>query len=374
MTVKWTYNGNTLRRRRSTSTNVSVVIHYQKHGGADNRYPPEGTLAAEEKQVTIEGHFDSEAKYKVWLTVYEGLLAVSFLQTQPVEAIIEKDLSNGTPVVVIAASAAAAVVILIIVSLIGILLYRRHAKNKDCNDVASKPGSMLMVHREHEMVDGYSNVACDDDNESGVAYAQVNKKKKVEGNEAKETDDDDAVVYTNVVGTKAAHGNNVQKANKAKKKQKTEEKKGDPEDEDDDDNVVYSDVTTKPKQGANKAKENKRSEDKKAEEPEDDEDGDVVYSEVTVKPRQDGDVYVNVSAGSVENDNLYMNVEKSANSETQKPAENVGPDGTIYADLSFARSAPAAVKQHEDGDDDDDDKVVYAAIDFAKNTPAMEKK
>ncbi|KAI0242672.1 hypothetical protein LSAT2_012049 [Lamellibrachia satsuma] len=118
--------------------------------------------------------------------------------------------------------------------------------------------------------------------------------------------------------------------------------------------------------GANKAKQNKKSEDKKREEPEDDEDGEVVYSEVTVKPNQDGDVYVNVSAGSVENDNLYMNVEKSANSETQKPSENVGPDGTIYADLSFARSAPAAVKQHEDGDEDDDDKVVYAAIDFAK--------
>lgn len=37
-----------------------------------------------------------------------------------------------------------------------------------------------------------------------MVYAQVNKK-KVEGNEAKETDDDDdAVVYSNVVGTKAA--------------------------------------------------------------------------------------------------------------------------------------------------------------------------
>ncbi|KAI0236794.1 hypothetical protein LSAT2_012662 [Lamellibrachia satsuma] len=96
MTVKWTYNGNTLRRRRSTSTNVSVVIHYQKHGGAENHYPPEGTLAAEEKQVTIGGHFDSEAKYKIWLTVYEGLLAISFLQTQPVEATIEKDDSKDS--------------------------------------------------------------------------------------------------------------------------------------------------------------------------------------------------------------------------------------------------------------------------------------
>ena len=90
MTVKWTYSGNSLRRRRSTSTNVSVAIHYQKHAGAENHYPPEGTLAANEKQVTIKGHFDSGAMYKVWLTVYEGLLADSSLQTQPVEATIEK--------------------------------------------------------------------------------------------------------------------------------------------------------------------------------------------------------------------------------------------------------------------------------------------
>ena len=47
--------------------------------------------------------------------------------------------------------------------------------------------------------------------------------------------------------------------------------------------------------------------------------------------------------------------------------QDVGPDGTIYADLTFAQSAPAAVKRDED-EDDDDDKVVYAAIDFKKNT------
>ena len=43
--------------------------------------------------------------------------------------------------------------------------------------------------------------------------------------------------------------------------------------------------------------------------------------------------------------------------------QNVGPDGTIYADISFGRSDP--VKPHEDINDDDE-KVVYAAIDYTK--------
>ena len=47
--------------------------------------------------------------------------------------------------------------------------------------------------------------------------------------------------------------------------------------------------------------------------------------------------------------------------------QNIGPDGTIYADLTFAQSVPAAVKRDDDGDGDSD-KVVYAAIDFKKTT------
>ena len=45
--------------------------------------------------------------------------------------------------------------------------------------------------------------------------------------------------------------------------------------------------------------------------------------------------------------------------------QNVGPDGTIYADISFGRSNPDVLKPHEDINDDDE-KVVYAAIDYTK--------
>ncbi|KAK2174673.1 hypothetical protein NP493_781g01000 [Ridgeia piscesae] len=82
----------------------------------------------------------------------------------------------------------------------------------------------------------------------------------------------------------------------------------------------------------------------------------------------DDGTYVNKSR--VENetdDNLYTNVEKSANTESQKPPMDVGPDGTIYADLTFAQPAPSVVKCNDDGDDDDD-KVVYAAIDFTNKS------
>ncbi|KAI0235072.1 hypothetical protein LSAT2_014517 [Lamellibrachia satsuma] len=193
---------------------TTVVIYYQPDNGEEARYPLEGSVAAEERQVTINGQFDDKAKYKVWLKVYEGLLDVSSQQTKPFEAAVEKtkvsDLRPTTSpgsIVVIGASVAAVVVVLIIISVIVILLYRRRAKNKDCGDAEAKPDGMLMVCKENEMVDGYSNVACDNDQQSddnGVTYAQMNKKKKGEDNEAKKTDDDDAVIYTNVVGTKAA--------------------------------------------------------------------------------------------------------------------------------------------------------------------------
>ena len=90
MTVTWSYNGQSSRRKRSTSTNASVVIYYQPDGGEEAHYPLEGSVAAEERQVTINGQFDDKAKYTVWLKVYEGLLDVSSRQTKPFEAAVEK--------------------------------------------------------------------------------------------------------------------------------------------------------------------------------------------------------------------------------------------------------------------------------------------
>ena len=90
MTVTWSYNGQSSRRKRSTSTNVSVVIYYQPDGGEEAHYPLEGSVAAVERQVAINEQFDDKVKYKVWLKVYEGLLDVSSRQTKPFEAAVEK--------------------------------------------------------------------------------------------------------------------------------------------------------------------------------------------------------------------------------------------------------------------------------------------
>ena len=89
MTVTWSYIKQSTRRKRSTSPSVSVVIYYQPVGGAEAHSPPEGSVAAEEREVIINGKFDVNAKYKVWLKVYEGGLAVSSLQTKPFDAAVE---------------------------------------------------------------------------------------------------------------------------------------------------------------------------------------------------------------------------------------------------------------------------------------------
>ncbi|KAI0235074.1 hypothetical protein LSAT2_014519 [Lamellibrachia satsuma] len=133
MTIKWSYNGQSSRHKRSTSTNVSVVIYYQPDGGEAAHYPLEGSVAAEERQVTINGQFDNKVKYKVWLKVFEGHLVVSSQQTKAFEAAVKitvpPPMSGSTPVAAIATSVATVVVILIAISLIALLLYRRHAKN-----------------------------------------------------------------------------------------------------------------------------------------------------------------------------------------------------------------------------------------------------
>ena len=69
---------------------MSVVIFYQPDGGDESRYPPEGSLAANEQQATINGQFDLDVKYSVWLIVYEGQRVVSSQKTASVEAQVER--------------------------------------------------------------------------------------------------------------------------------------------------------------------------------------------------------------------------------------------------------------------------------------------
>ena len=89
MTVTWSYTRQSIRHKRSTSPTVSVIIYYQPDGGKEAHYPPEGSVAAEKREVVIKGKFEVKAKYKVWLTVYEGGLTVSSLQTKPLDAAVE---------------------------------------------------------------------------------------------------------------------------------------------------------------------------------------------------------------------------------------------------------------------------------------------
>ncbi|KAK2178126.1 hypothetical protein NP493_561g01055, partial [Ridgeia piscesae] len=89
MTVRWQYNEQSTRTKRSTSPSVSVVIYYQRDGGEEARYPPEGSVAAEKREVVIKGMFDVKATYKVWLKIYEGGLTVSFQQTKPLDTGVE---------------------------------------------------------------------------------------------------------------------------------------------------------------------------------------------------------------------------------------------------------------------------------------------
>ena len=92
MTVEWSYNGQSSRRKRSKSTNELVVIYYQPDGGEAAHYPLEGSVIAEERHVTVNRQFDDKVKYKVWLNIYEGLLGVSSKQTKTFETTtVEKE-------------------------------------------------------------------------------------------------------------------------------------------------------------------------------------------------------------------------------------------------------------------------------------------
>ena len=67
---------------------MSVVIYYQSDVGEEAHYPPEGSVAADERGVIINGKFNVKATYKVWLKVFERRLTVSFQQTKPLDSAV----------------------------------------------------------------------------------------------------------------------------------------------------------------------------------------------------------------------------------------------------------------------------------------------
>ena len=85
ITVTWSITRLSSRRKRSTSTVVSVVIHYQRDGGEEGHYPSEGSVDVKQQSAVIYGKFDSDATYKIWLKVYEGQLTFPSKILQPLE-------------------------------------------------------------------------------------------------------------------------------------------------------------------------------------------------------------------------------------------------------------------------------------------------
>ena len=98
ITVTWSNTRQSSRRKRSISTVVSVVIHYQRDGGEEGRYPPEGSVDVKQQSAVVSGQFDTEATYKVWLKVYEGQLTFPSKTLQPLEAAPTMENKGTTPI------------------------------------------------------------------------------------------------------------------------------------------------------------------------------------------------------------------------------------------------------------------------------------
>ena len=77
---------------------MSVVIHYQRDGGEEGRYPPEGSVDVKQQSAVVSGQFDTEATYKVWLKVYEGQLTFPSKILQPLEATATTENKGTTPI------------------------------------------------------------------------------------------------------------------------------------------------------------------------------------------------------------------------------------------------------------------------------------
>lgn len=96
MTVTWSDIRQSSRRKRSTSTNVSVVIHYKRDTGEEYRYPPEGSIDAKQQKAVVSGQFDTEAIYQVWLKIYEGQLTFPSIIGQRVDATSKTEKGTAT--------------------------------------------------------------------------------------------------------------------------------------------------------------------------------------------------------------------------------------------------------------------------------------
>ncbi|KAI0229368.1 hypothetical protein LSAT2_020224 [Lamellibrachia satsuma] len=138
ITVTWSDTRQSSRRKRSTSTVVSVVIHYQRDGGEEGRYPPEGNVDVKQQSAVVSGQFDTEATYKVWLKVYEGQLTFPSKIVQPLETsptTENKECSCSTVTVI-----AAVVGSLLLVVVLGLLVFGfiwRRRQQSNCTEGAA---------------------------------------------------------------------------------------------------------------------------------------------------------------------------------------------------------------------------------------------
>ena len=96
MIVTWSDNRHTSRRKRSTSTVMSVVILYRRDGEDEVRYPPDGGVDVKQRKAVISEQFDTEATYQVWIKVYENQLTFPSKIGQRVEATSRSE--KGRPI------------------------------------------------------------------------------------------------------------------------------------------------------------------------------------------------------------------------------------------------------------------------------------
>ncbi|KAI0239364.1 hypothetical protein LSAT2_009915 [Lamellibrachia satsuma] len=132
ITVSWSTTRQSSRRKRSMSTVVSVVIHYQLDGGKEDRYPPEGSVDVKQQSAVVSGQFDTEATYKVWLKVYEGQLTFPSKILQPMEATAtteNKECSCSTSTVIAGVVGSLLLVLVFTLLVFGLILRRRQQSN-----------------------------------------------------------------------------------------------------------------------------------------------------------------------------------------------------------------------------------------------------
>ncbi|KAI0220012.1 hypothetical protein LSAT2_028453 [Lamellibrachia satsuma] len=138
------------RRKRSTSTVVSVVIHYQRDGGEEGHYPPEGSVDGKQQSAVVSGEFDTEATYKVWLKVFEGQLTFPSKILQPLEATAarKKDVvehSCSTVTVIAAVLGSLLLVFVLGLLVLGFIWRRRQQSNCTEDAVHARDATKLQM-------------------------------------------------------------------------------------------------------------------------------------------------------------------------------------------------------------------------------------